>query len=549
MSGTNTMLDVRNLAVALPAGSDRPYALQNLNFKVARGETLCLVGESGSGKSLSAGAILRLLPEPHVRVTAGSIHFDGRNLLDLPESEMRAIRGNQISMIFQEPMTALNPQKTVGWQIDEVLKLHTPLERKARKFRTVEMMEQVNIPNAASAYNAYPHQLSGGQRQRVMIAMALILSPKLIIADEPTTALDVTTEKQILKLIKDMQNTVGAGVLMITHNFGVVAEMADRVAVLCAGEQVEHGEVTDILRRPRHPYTRALIDAVPSLTPPPAKSFASAPVVLKVANLSKTFWPRGFFLANRRETIAAVKDVSFHLHEGETVGIVGESGSGKTTVSRMVTRLLEADRGSVELAGRDLVRLSTREMRLMRKEIQLIFQDPMASLNPRKTVLDLITQGPIAHGEAPKRARESALELLRQVELSPAASRRYPHEFPGGQRQRIGIARALAMRPRVIVADEPLSALDVSVQAQIMKLLTDLKKRLKLSLLFVTHDLRVAAQLCDRVIVMHRGEVVETGETGAVFANPTHPYTKTLLSSIPGKDLQAIRCAEAENVA
>jgi peptide/nickel transport system ATP-binding protein len=382
-----------------------------------------------------------------------------------------------------------------------------------------------------------------------MIAMALILSPKLIIADEPTTALDVTTEKQILKLIKDMQNTVGAGVLMITHNFGVVAEMADRVAVLCAGEQVEHGEVTDILRRPRHPYTRALIDAVPSLTPPPAKSFASAPVVLKVANLSKTFWPRGFFLANRRETIAAVKDVSFHLHEGETVGIVGESGSGKTTVSRMVTRLLEADRGSVELAGRDLVRLSTREMRLMRKEIQLIFQDPMASLNPRKTVLDLITQGPIAHGEAPKRARESALELLRQVELSPAASRRYPHEFSGGQRQRIGIARALAMRPRVIVADEPLSALDVSVQAQIMKLLTDLKKRLKLSLLFVTHDLRVAAQLCDRVIVMHRGEVVETGETGAVFANPTHPYTKTLLSSIPGKDLQAIRCAEAENVA
>jgi peptide/nickel transport system ATP-binding protein len=272
-------------------------------------------------------------------------------------------------------------------------------------------------------------------------------------------------------------------------------------------------------------------------------------VVLNVANLGKTFWPRGFFLANRRETIAAVKDVSFHLHEGETVGIVGESGSGKTTVSRMVTRLLEADRGSVELAGRDLLGLSAREMRLMRKEIQLIFQDPMASLNPRKTVLELITQGPIAHGEASKRARENALELLRQVELSPAASHRYPHEFSGGQRQRIGSARALAMRPKVIVADEPLSALDVSVQAQIMKLLTELKKRLKLSLLFVTHDLRVAAQLCDRVIVMHRGEVVETGETGAVFANPTHPYTKTLLSSIPGKDLQAVRCAEAENVA
>ena len=549
MSGTNTLLDVRNLAVALPAGSDRPYALQDLNFKVARGETLCLVGESGSGKSLAAGAILRLLPEPHVRVTAGSIHFDGRNLLDLPEREMRAIRGNQVSMIFQEPMTALNPQKTVGWQIDEVLRLHTPFERKARKFRTIEMMEQVNIPNSASAYNAYPHQLSGGQRQRVMIAMALILSPKLIIADEPTTALDVTTEKQILKLIKDMQNAVGASVLMITHNFGVVAEMADRVAVLCAGEQVEQGAVADILRRPRHPYTRALIDAVPSLTPPPAKSFASAPVVLNVANLGKTFWPRGFFLANRRETIAAVKDVSFHLHEGETVGIVGESGSGKTTVSRMVTRLLEADRGSVELAGRDLLQLSASEMRLMRKEIQLIFQDPMASLNPRKTVLDLITQGPIAHGEAPKRARENALELLRQVELSPAANRRYPHEFSGGQRQRIGIARALAMRPKVIVADEPLSALDVSVQAQIMKLLTDLKKRLKLSLVFVTHDLRVAAQLCDRVIVMHRGEVVETGETGAVFANPAHPYTKVLLSSIPGKDLQTVRCAEAENVA
>jgi peptide/nickel transport system ATP-binding protein len=540
MIGTNTILDVRDLAVALPAGSDRPYALQNLNIKVARGETLCLVGESGSGKSLSAGAILRLLPEPQVRVTAGSILFDGRNLLDLPESEMRAIRGNQISMIFQEPMTALNPQKTVGWQIDEVLRIHTPLESKARKFRTIEMMEQVSIASPASAYNAYPHQLSGGQRQRVMIAMSLILSPKLLIADEPTTALDVTTEKQILKLIKEMQDAVGAGVLFITHNFGVVAEMADRVVVLCAGEQVEQGAVADILKRPRHPYTRALIDAVPSLTPPPAISFTSAPVVLNVANLSKTFRARGFFLTNRREAIAAVKDVSFHLREGETVGIVGESGSGKTTVSRMVTRLLEADGGSVEMAGHDLLRLSALDMRRMRKEIQLIFQDPMASLNPRKTVLDLITQGPIAHGEAPKRARESALELLRQVGLSPAASSRYPHEFSGGQRQRIGIARALAMRPKVIVADEPLSALDVSVQAQIMMLLRDLKKRLSLSLLFVTHDLRIAAQLCDRVIVMHRGEVVETGETGAVLANPTHSYTKTLLSSIPGKDLQAV---------
>jgi peptide/nickel transport system ATP-binding protein len=533
---TEAILDIRDLRIALPKGSDRPYALDGLNLNVASGEIVCLVGESGSGKSLTAGAVMRLLPEPSVRVAGGSIQFEGDDLLSFSETAMRDIRGNRISMIFQEPMTALNPQKTVGWQIDEVLRLHMKASRAERRAHALEMLDRVHIPDPSSAYNAYPHQISGGQRQRVMIAMALSLSPRLIIADEPTTALDVTTQLQILKLIRELQHEDGAGVLFITHDFGVVAEIADKVVVLRQGEVVEQGSADEVLNNPQHPYTRTLIASVPDLKPPVPKPASDAPVVLSAQGLKKTFGARGGLLSGKRRAVTAVKDLSFKLHKGETLGVVGESGSGKTTVSRIVTRLLDADQGAVELDGKDLLACSPRELRAMRKHIQMVFQDPMASLNPRKRVVDLIAQGPIVHGVPPERAREQARNLLELVELSPAAADRFPHEFSGGQRQRIGIARALALEPRVIVADEPVSALDVSVQAQVLQLLADLRDRLDLSLLFVTHDLRVAAQLCDRIIVMQKGEVVEAGPTAEVFANPQHPYTRNLLSSIPGKD-------------
>ncbi|WP_028955069.1 ABC transporter ATP-binding protein [Sulfitobacter sp. 20_GPM-1509m] len=532
---TAPILTVRDLRIALPEGADRPFALQGLDLTVHPGEIVCMVGESGSGKSLSAGAIMRLLPEPHVHVAGGKIIFEGEDLLAKTEAEMRKVRGNRISMIFQEPMTALNPQKTVGWQIDEVLKLHMGAKRKERQAHALEMLKRVHIPDPESAYNAYPHQISGGQRQRVMIAMALSLSPKLVIADEPTTALDVTTQLQILKLIRDLQKEDGAGVLFITHDFGVVAEIADHVIVLRQGEVVEQGPADQVLNDPKHPYTQALIASVPDLLPPPPKPVTTLPVVLKGTGLRKTFAARGGLLTGKRKAVVAVKDLSFELHQGETLGVVGESGSGKTTVSRLVTRLLDADAGAVEVDGTDLLACTPRELRGMRKHIQMVFQDPMASLNPRKRVVDIIAQGPIVHGEDPDKARARARDLLELVELSPAAANRFPHEFSGGQRQRIGIARALAMEPKVIVADEPVSALDVSVQAQVLKLLADLRDRMNLSLLFVTHDLRVAAQLCDRIIVMQKGEVVEAGFTAEVFANPQHPYTQNLLASIPGR--------------
>ncbi|MGN6308045.1 MAG: ABC transporter ATP-binding protein [Xanthobacteraceae bacterium] len=531
-----TILDIRDLQIVLPAGGDRPYALSDFNLTVGEGEIVCLVGESGSGKSLAANAVMRLLPEPHVRVSQGTIALNGQDLLSLSEIEMRGIRGDRMAMIFQEPMTALNPQKTVGWQIDEVLKLHTKLSKVERKARALEILGDVHIPDPASTYNAYPHQISGGQRQRVMIAMALVLKPQLIIADEPTTALDVTTQKQILKLIKDLQQAQGTGILFITHDFGVVAEIADRIAVLRLGEMVEQGPASQILLNPQHPYTQKLIAAVPALTPPPEKPVSNEPVVLEAKDLRKTFAARGGFLSGKRKPVMAVKDLSFQLRRGETLGVVGESGSGKTTVSRIVTRLLESDSGEVRVDGRNLLSASRSELRALRKDIQMVFQDPMASLNPRRRVVELIAQGPIVQGIAKDVAYARARELLSLVELPPMAAERYPHEFSGGQRQRIGIARALAMEPRVIVADEPVSALDVSVQAQVLKLLADLRDRLHLSLLFVTHDLRVAAQLCDKVIVMSKGEIVEAGPTARVFAHPEHPYTRSLLDSIPGRD-------------
>ena len=541
---TDPILRIEGLRLALPPGADRPLALQGLDLTVAPGEIVCLVGESGTGKSLAANAVLRLLPQ-QVPVTGGRILLDGEDVAALPEARMRALRGAKAAMIFQEPMTALNPQKTVGWQIDEVLRLHTDLDRRARRARVLEILRDVQIPDPDSAINAYPHQISGGQRQRVMIAMALVLNPRLLIADEPTTALDVTTQKRILALIRDLQKKHGTGILFITHDFGVVAEIADRIAVLRLGELVETGPADQVLNHPRHPYTRALIAAVPALTPPPERPMSDAPVVLAARGLRKTFAARGGWLSGRRKAVAAVDDVSFELRQGETLGVVGESGSGKTTVSRIVTRLLAADAGAVDLGGRDLLAAGRAELRAMRCDIQMVFQDPMASLNPRKRVLDLIAQGPIVQGVPRAEAHARARALLELVELTQAAADRYPHEFSGGQRQRIGIARALAMQPKVIVADEPVSALDVSVQAQVLRLLADLRERLDLSLLFVTHDLRVAAQLCDRILVMQKGHVVESGPTAQVFSDPQHPYTQALLASIPGRGWQPPRLDSA----
>ena len=528
------VLEMRGLRVALPAGSDRPLALDGLDLDVRAGEIVCLVGESGSGKSLAASAAMRLLPEPEVHVAGGAVRFEGRDVLALTEREMRGLRGSAMAMVFQEPMTALNPQKTVGWQIDEVLRLHTDDRAPTRRARALAILERVRIPEPPSALAAYPHQISGGQRQRVMIAMALILSPRLLICDEPTTALDVTTQLRILRLVRELQEERGTAVLFITHDFGVVAEIADRVVVLREGLTVEQGPASEVLQAPRHPYTRALVAAVPDLAPPPPRPAAGEPV-MEARGLTKTFAARGGLLRARRSEVRAVDDVSFALRRGETLGVVGESGSGKTTVARLVTRLLRADGGRVELGGRDLLAAPRAEMRALRREVQMVFQDPSASLNPRRRVVDLIAQGPIVHGAKRAEARARARELLDLVELSPAAADRFPHEFSGGQRQRIGIARALAMEPRVIVADEPVSALDVSVQAQVLRLLADLRERLSLSLLFVTHDLRVAAQLCDRILVMRNGRVVEEGATAEVFAQPRHEYTRLLLSSIPGR--------------
>ena len=532
MSG---LLDIKGLHVALPTGSDRPYAVEDVSFAVGEGEIVCVVGESGSGKSLTARAVMGLLPEPKVRASAGVIDFEGRDLLALKPPERRALRGERLSMIFQEPMTALNPLMTIGRQIEEVLIVHKPaMKAEQRRAQVLALLEEVHLPDPPRMAASFPHQLSGGQRQRAMIAMALILDPKLLVADEPTTALDVTTQAQILKLIAELQARHGAGVMFITHDFGVVAEIAHRIVVMQHGKVVEAGTADSILNRPAARYTKALIAAIPSLTPPPHRTDPKARTVLTVDKLTKTYRSGGGLFGKAREVHAA-KDVSFQLKRGETLGVVGESGSGKTTVARCLVRLLQPDSGRIDLDGIDLAPLSKRALRPHRKRVQMVFQDPFASLNPRRTIGDILAEGPIVHGADPAKARAKARDLLGLVGLDPKAAERFPHEFSGGQRQRVGLARALALEPEVLVADEPVSALDVSVQAQVLKLIADIRDRLGLSIVFITHDLRVAAQVCDRIAVMRRGEVVEQGTVEAVFADPQHAYTKELFASIPGR--------------
>ena len=537
------ILVLDDVSVKLPAGADRSHAMANVSLSLAANEILCVVGESGSGKSMTANAIMRLLPGG-VAIDGGRILFEGRNLADVSEAEMRKVRGAGIAMIFQEPMTALNPLRSIGDQIGEMFEIHTDLPAGEIRTRVLALLDEVRIPDPASTLKAYPHELSGGQRQRAMIAMALALDPRVLIADEPTTALDVTTQAQILELIRDLQRRKGTAVLFITHDFGVVAEIADRVAVMSQGRVVEEGTASAVLDNPRHAYTKQLIAAVPPLKAPPPRPLSSDPI-LTIEHVSKTYRTGGFFGRGQRIT-HAVKDVSLVLPKGGTLGIVGESGSGKSTLARCLVRLIDPESGEIRLNGRDLACLTREQMRAETRHIQMVFQDPFASLNPRRKAGEAVAQGLVVHGMPRAQALARAKELFGLVGLDPAATERYPHEFSGGQRQRIGLARALALEPDVLVADEPVSALDVSVQAQVLKLLAELRQRLGLSIVFITHDLRVAAQVCDLVAVMKSGEVVEAGPIGAVFGNPQHPYTQALLASIPGREFGLERVAERQ---
>jgi len=536
-TSSSALLEIKNLHVKLPAGAERSHAVEDVSYTLNNNEILCVVGESGSGKSITARAIMGLLPAPHVHVDQGNIIFNGEELTTAKDSRLRQIRGGEISMIFQEPMTALNPVMTIGKQIDEVIRFHTKIKKRDRRQRALNLIASVHLPDPEHIITSYPHELSGGQRQRAMIAMALAMEPRILIADEPTTALDVTTQAQILKLIKELQQSHDTGVLFITHDFGVVADIADRVAVMQHGKIVEIGTTDQVLNHPQHPYTQALMQAVPSLVPPEVRAISDEQELV-VSDLTKTYTSGGgwFGFGSKERIVHAAKNVDVTLHKGETLGVVGESGSGKSTLARCIVRLINADEGSIVYNGVDLRPLNRAQMRPYRSKIQMVFQDPFASLNPRTKVGRIIADGPRVLGAGAADAENRAREMLELVGLDDRAFDRFPHEFSGGQRQRIGIARALAMDPEILVADEPVSALDVSIQAQILQLLADIRERLQLSMIFITHDLRVAAQVCDRIAVMRLGNIVEMGPTSTLFKQAEHEYTRELLSAVPGKN-------------
>ncbi|MGX1787105.1 ABC transporter ATP-binding protein [Bosea sp. NPDC055332] len=524
------VLEISGLRIDLPPGADRRHAVNDLTLQIRSGETACIVGESGSGKSLASLATMRLLPKG-VTVGGGTIHLNGTDILGLSEAKMRSVRGRDIAMIFQEPLTALNPVMRIGDQIREVLEVHGEGTREQRDTKTLALITEVGLPDPARIINAYPHELSGGQRQRVMIAMALVLEPKLLIADEPTTALDVTTQAQILKLIDELRRKRNMAVMFITHDFGVVREIADRVIVMRYGERVEEGPASTVLDHPKHDYTKQLLAAVPTMNPPDAREIGSADALV-VKGLTKTYAIPGFFSARR--TVQAVSNVSFTLKRGETLGLVGESGSGKSTVGRCIIRLVEPNSGTVTVGDLRFDDLPLKRLRPERRRIQMIFQDPFGSLDPRRTVAAAIGEGMIANGSTASAAREKAVELMQLVGLPAGSVDRYPHEFSGGQRQRVGIARALALDPEVLIADEAVSALDVSIQHQVLELLKKVQRQMGLAILFVTHDLRVATQMCDRIAVMKKGNLVELKTTRELLANPEHDYTRNLLAAIPG---------------
>jgi peptide/nickel transport system ATP-binding protein len=555
------VLSVSNLTTSFLADGEWRPVVKNISFDVMPGETVAIVGESGSGKSVTSLSIMRLLAKGSSRIE-GSVKLNGREILSLPDNEMRKVRGKDIAMIFQEPMTSLNPIFTIGRQISEALTCHGDISKAAAKAETIRLLEQVRIPNAASRFDEYPHQFSGGMRQRVMIAMALASRPKLLIADEPTTALDVTIQGQILDLIKVLQEEEGMSVLFITHDMGVVAEISDRTIVMYRGEAVETGKTDDIFHRGQHPYTRALLSAVPRLgsmkdQPQPLRfptvdirtGERSEPVtladtvdhhktpILEVKNLVTRFNLHGGLLGRTTGAIHAVENVSFDLAQGETLSLVGESGCGKSTTGRSIMRLINPNAGEVRLDGYDVMKLDALDLRRMRRSIQMIFQDPFASLNPRMTIGAAVAEPFIEHRLGTRaQGREKAADLLERVGLKADMMSRYPHEFSGGQRQRICIARALALDPKVIVADESVSALDVSIKAQVCNLLMDLQQSLNLAYLFISHDMAVVERVSHRVAVMYLGEIVEIGPRASVFENPQHPYTKKLMAAVPVPD-------------
>lgn len=533
------VLDVRDLKVALPKSADRAHAVDGINLQIRRNEIVCVVGESGSGKSVVAQTVMGLNP-PSLAVDGGSIFFEGEDILAMTEKRRRALRGARLSMIFQEPMTALNPLMKVGRQITEVLRVHTDLSPSERRAKAIAMMEEVHLPDPVSMFERYPHELSGGQRQRIMIASALVLEPSLLIADEPTTALDVTTQAQILRLIREIQQKRGTAVMFITHDFGVVSDIADRIAVMEKGRLVEFGEARRILTEPREDYTRMLLDAVPGMQPKPSPAATvQRAVVLSTKNVTKTYGATSLF--RKQKEIRALDEVTLEIRKGETLGVVGESGSGKSTLARCITRLIAPTGGEIWLGDVEIGKLKGSQLRDQRRRFQIVFQDPYRSLNPRTSVGKSIVECPMNFGVGRSDAWKRAGDLLELVGLRRESLDRYPYEFSGGQRQRICIARALAVNPELLIADEAVSALDVSVQAQVLALLEDIRDRFDLAMLFITHDLRVAAQICDRLVVMHRGKVVESGKTVDIFANPKHSYTQTLLKSAPGAQIGQVK--------
>jgi microcin C transport system ATP-binding protein len=530
MDANAPLLTVTDLSVAFRQGARELVAVDRISFDIKKGETLALVGESGSGKSVTALSVMKLLPYPAASHPSGQIVFKGRELLQLSEDEIRSVRGNDIAIIFQEPMSSLNPLHTIERQIGEILELHRGVTGEAARARTIELLTQVGIPDPAGRLQSYPHQLSGGQRQRVMIAMALANEPDLLIADEPTTALDVTVQAQILKLLKELQTRLGMAMLFITHDLGIVRKLADRVCVMNNGKIVEQGPVDRVYKSPEHPYTRALLAAEPKGTPAPLNP--AAPVVVSTDNLKVWFPIRRGVLRSTVGHIKAVDGVSIEVRQGETLGVVGESGSGKTTLGLAILRLISSD-GPIVFMGSALQGLRFKAMRPHRRNMQIVFQDPFGSLSPRMSVSDIVEEGLGVHQPdlSPEAREQRVIRALKDVGLDPETRFRYPHEFSGGQRQRIAVARAVVLEPTFVVLDEPTSALDMLIQTQIVDLLRHLQQRRNLTYMFISHDLKVVAALASKLVVMRDGKVVESGPASEVFKNPQSDYTRALFAA------------------
>ncbi|AZB57149.1 ABC transporter ATP-binding protein [Cereibacter sphaeroides] len=529
-------LTVEGLEVSVRTEAGLRPLVSGLSFTLARGETLAIAGESGSGKSITSLAIMGLLPPPAVRITGGRIKLGRTELTDLPEGRMRAIRGDRVAMIFQEPMTSLNPVLTIGTQLAEAIRAHETVSKAEARARALEALRSVRLSQPERRLDQYPHELSGGMRQRVMIAMALALRPEVLIADEPTTALDVTVQREVLDLLRDLQRELGTAIILITHDMGVVAEMADRVIVMRDGRMVEEGPATQIFTEPRAEYTRALLAAVPRMGAGRGRPPVEAEPIARLSDLQVRFDLKGGLLGRTQARVHAVEHVSFDIRRGETFALVGESGCGKSTIAKAMVGLVPHE-GRIEIGGQTLGTLDAAGRKALRRRVQIVFQDPMAALDPRMRIGDLIAEPLVIHGiGTPEERRARVGDLLTRVGLSPAQMERYPHEFSGGQRQRICIARALALRPELIIADESVSALDVSVQARVLDLLAALKREFGIALLFISHDMAVVENVSDRVAVMYLGQIVEMGTRDQVFGNPQHPYTRRLIEAVPVPD-------------